>query len=272
MPADYVAFVRLFPELAVDDPVADQAKFDQELVPTMLVMESANGPADPGRVIGYTHFQVMNDVVYVRHIVTAPAARRTGVGRALMAAVAARARTAGCTSWCLNVLRGNAAARALYESVGMAAAFDTKALHLDWANVHAVDASMQDTHVMSRLLEPDDDACVETDLRLMSGQLATTRAFGGRVLMGLFEGNRVVAGTVFNPAFPGAYPFRAAHPDLAFTLLRAIRPYARPADLHVNVVSEGEPAIADALITAGARVVHEIVHMKGALPPLSADR
>ena len=100
----------------------------------------------------------------------------------------------------------------------------------------------------------------------MSGQLAMTRGFGGRVLMGLFERDgrdTVVGGTVFDPAFPGAYPFRAARPELAFALLRAIRPYARPSDLHVKVVSEGQPAIADALIAAGARVVHDIVHMKG---------
>ena len=270
VPADHPAFVRLFPELAVDDPVLDQAKFDQELVPTMLVMEAGKGAPEPDRVIGYTYFQVMNDLAYVRHVVTAPEARRTGVGRALMAAVAERARTAGCASWCLNVMRGNEAARALYASVGMAAAFDTKALHLDWAQVEAAGASVQDTHVTSRLLEPEDDARVETALRLMSGQLATTRAFGGRVLMGLFERDQVVGGTVFDPSFPGAYPFRAARPDLAFTLLRAIRPHARPADSHVKVVSEGEPAIAEALIAAGAKVVHDIVHMKGALPDASA--
>ena len=277
--ADHQAFVRLFPELEVDDPILDQAKFDRELVPTMIVVEAGEGAPEPDRVVGYSYFQIMKDLAYVRHIVTAPEVRRTGVGRALMAAVAERARAAGCTSWCLNVMRGNVAARALYESVGLAAAFDTKALHLDWACVDAApEPDMRNTHVTARLIEPDDDALVETTLALVSGQLATKRAFGGRVLMGLFDGDTVVAGTVFDPTFPGAYPFRAARPDLAFALLRAIRRYARPSDLHVKVVSEDQPAIADALIAAGARVVHDIVNMKGALPapealsPLTADR
>lgn len=268
MAADHPAFVRLFPELGVDDPILDQAKFDRELVPTMIVVEAGEGAPEPGRVVGYTYFQVIKELAYVRHIVTAPEVRRTGVGRMLMAAVVERARTAGCTSWCLNVMRGNAAARALYESVGLAVAFETKALHLDWACVDDV----QNTHVTARLIEPDDDPHVETTLNLVSGQLAHTRDRGGRVLMGLFDGETVVAGTVFDPSFPGAYPFRAARPELAFALLRAIRPHARPSDLHVKVVSEGQPAIADALIAAGARVVHDIVNMKGALPPLSENR
>jgi len=276
--ADYQAFVRLFPELAVDDPILAQEKFDRELLPTTIVVEAGAGAPEPERVIGYAYFQIMKDLAYVRHLVTAPEVRRTGVARALMAAVAERARAAGCTSWCLNVMRANTPARALYEAVGLSAAFDTKALHLDWANVDAVAPDVQNTHVTSRLLEPDDDTRVETALGLVSGQLAISRGFGGRVLMGLFERDgrdgrdTVVGGTVFDPTFPGAYPFRAARPDLAFALLRAIQPYARPSDLHVKVVSEGQPTIADALIAAGARVVHDTVHMKGALPALSADR
>ena len=129
MPADHPAFVRLFPELAVDDPILDQAKFEQELVPTMIVMEAGSGAPEPDRVIGYTYFQVMQGLTYVRHVVTAPEARRTGVGRSLMAAVAERARTAGCTSWCLNVMRGNRAARALYEFADALIAAGAKVVH-----------------------------------------------------------------------------------------------------------------------------------------------
>lgn len=268
--------MRLFPELAVDDPILEQARFDRELVPTMLVIEAGEGAPEPERVVGYTYFQILEDLAYVRHVVTAPEARRTGVGRLLMAAVAERARAAGCRSWCLNVKRENTAAIALYEALGMAAAFGSKALDLDWASVDAVaQDDVQNTHVTSRLLEPDDDAQVETTLGLVRGILAMSRDRGGRVLMGLFDGDAVVAGTVFDPAFPGAYPFRAARPELAFALLRAIRSHARPADLHLKVVCEGQPAIAEALLAAGARVVHDIVHMKGALPALpalSADR
>src|SRR5438067_1967707 len=87
--SDYGAFVRLFPELAVPDAIMGDDKFAGELVPTTLVMETS-----PDQVAGYVYFQIMKDTAYVRHIVTAPEARRRGVGRALLGAVAERAREA----------------------------------------------------------------------------------------------------------------------------------------------------------------------------------
>lgn len=275
-PSDHAAFVRLFPELAVEDPVMTAEKFTRELVPTTLMAEAvaagdeqsdeAAGATDGSRVVGYAYFQILKDVAYVRHVVTAPEARKTGVGRALMAAIAERARAADCTSWCLNVKRGNTAAIAVYERVGLAPAFATKALRLEWASVDRASTDMQDTRMTSRPIDPEDDAAFETALDLVSGQLATSRALGGRILMGLFEGETIGGATVFDPTFPGAYPFRATRPDLAFALLRAIRPHARRTDAHVKVVIEGQPAIADALLAAGATLVHDIVHMKAALP------
>jgi ribosomal protein S18 acetylase RimI-like enzyme len=272
-PSDHAAFVRLFPELAVEDPVMTAEKFTRELVPTTLIAEAVAAENDGPRVVGYAYFQLLKDLAYVRHIVTAPEARETGVGRALMAAIVDRARAADCTTWCLNVKRENTAALGLYEKVGLAPAYSTKALRLTWTNVDAArDAGaeianrMQHTRLTARLIEPRDDAHVESALSFVSGQLALLRGLGGRVLMGLFDGDDAVAATAFDPTFPGAYPFRAARPDLAFALLRAIRPHARPSDDHVKVVSEGEPAIADALLAAGATLVHDIVHMKGALP------
>jgi len=270
-PSDHAAFERLFPELAVDDPPMTVEKFVREVMPTMILAMPEEGAAEPDRAVGYAHFQIIDDLAYVRHIVTAPEVRKRGVGRALMAAIVERARAAGCPSWCLNVKRENTAAIALYRAVGMAAAHESKALHMDWANIEAVPVNVHDTHVTSRLLEPEDDARVETALGLMNGQLAMARGFGGRVLLGLFEDETVVGAAVFHPAFPSAYPFRAARPELAFRLLRAIRPLA-PSDLFIRVMSEAQPAIAEALIAAGAKVVHDIVHMKGALPAITANR
>jgi ribosomal protein S18 acetylase RimI-like enzyme len=266
--SDHAAFERLFQELEVDDPPTPLEKFVLEVMPTMLVAEAGVGTPASDRAIGYTHFQVIEDLMYVRHIVTAPEARRTGVGRALLAAVASRARAAGCSAWCLNVKRENTTAIALYEAVGMARAFDSKAMHLDWANADAAYRDVHNTRVTARPIAADDDRRVEAAMGLVSGQLATSRGRMGRVLVGLFEGETVVGAAVFDPAFPSAYPFRASSPEHAFLLLRAIRSHA-PSDAHIRVVSEGQPAIAEALIAAGARVVHDIVHMKGSL---SADR
>ncbi len=270
--SDHADYERLVRELEVEDPPMSLEKFVLERVPTMIVMEAGEGAPDPKCLVGYGLFQLIAGLAYVRHIVTAPEARKTGVGRALMAAIAARARAADCTSWCLNVKRGNTAALALYAAVGMAPAFDTKVVRMDWASVEAAPSNnVHDTRFTARLLAPADDARVESTLGLLSGQLAIPRNAGGRVLMGLFDGEAVIGATVFDPAYPGAYPFRAARPEVALPLLRAIRPHARPSDAHVQIVSEDQPEIAEVLLAAGAKLVHELVHMKGALPPLGAD-
>jgi GNAT superfamily N-acetyltransferase len=262
-PADHGAFAQLVPELAVDDPIPDPARFALEWVPNTLIAEGAEAPHP---VLGYTMFQVIKAIAYVRHIVTAPEARRTGVGRALMEAVAERARTAACTTWCLNVKPNNAAAIALYEGLGLAHAFASRALLMAWSLIEAAPRQLHDARVSARLIHPDDDARVEAATRLISGQLAMARRRPDRVLLAGYEGAEIVGATIFDPTFPGAYPFRAARPELAFTLLRALRPYARPSDATVNVVTEDQPDVADALIAAGATVKLDIMHMSGPLP------
>jgi len=268
-PGDHREFVRLFPELAVDDPVEDAGRFEAEIMPGALMAE-----AEDGHVVGYTYFQIIDDLAHVRHVVSAPEARRAGVGTALMGSVAERARAAGCTTWCLNVKPDNAAAIAFYERLGLAATYRTKAVRIAWSTV---DAKLQvhDARVLPRRIEPEDDARVETATRLVKGQLASARKLEGRILLALHEpvddtmGN-IVGAAVFHPEFPGAFPFRVTRPELAFKLLAALGPYARPQDEIVNVVVEDAPLVADALIAAGATVKLEIVHMKGPLPPATA--
>lgn len=255
---DHPSFVRLFPELGVDDPIQDEQRFHESMVPTTLIAESAEG----GVVLGYTYYQLMKDVAYVRHLVTAPEARRQGVGRRLLQGIVERARAVPCTTWCLNVKPENAAAVALYEGLGMKEAFATRALVIAWSKVTGNDPE----GVTSRAIAPEDDARVEPPMQLLTGQLANNRELPGRVLQMLEEGGEVVGATVFNVDFPGAYPFRAARPELALVLLRALRPYARAHHDSLNVVCEGQPAIADALIAAGATVKLDLVHLKGPLP------
>jgi hypothetical protein len=98
-------------------------------------------------------------------------------------------------------------------------------------------------------------------MKLLRGQLAASRKMDGRVLVGLFDDETVLGATVFDPMFPGAYPFRVSRPDLALVLLDALRPYARKADTVVNIVVEGQPDVADALVAAGATVRLDCVHM-----------
>lgn len=263
-PGDHAAYVRLFPELGVHDPALVPERFATELVPTMLVAEAGGGP-DPRFVVGYAYFQIMSEMAYVRHVITAPEARRSGVARALLSAVAGRAREAGCSSWCLNVKPDNVAAIALYEKLGMRRSYVARALSLPWATVEAA-KRVHDPCFAARHIEPSEDARVEAATELVRGQLAGARD-AGRVLMGLFGTDGGVGGAaVYDPAFPNAYPFRAATPDLAWLLLAALLPLRRPEHSAVQVIVEGQPEVGSALVAAGATVKLEIQHMKGPLP------
>lgn len=261
-PGDHAAFERLFPELAVEDPPISQEKWASELMPTTLMVEDGNA-TDPSEIVGYAYYQIMKDVAYIRHVVTAPHARKRGVGRALMAEIANRARAAGCTAWCLNVKPENTAAIALYERVGLARAFGTRVLRVPWSLVGP--ATEADTAFTARLLGPDDDARVEPPMLLVDGQLAVARKNASSVLLGLFDRDMPVGATVIHPEYPSVYPFRVVRPDLAFVLLRAARAHVRPADAHIVTVVEGQPEVAQRLLDAGATLELDIVHMKGAL-------
>ena len=272
-PEDYGVFVRLFPELAVEEKPVERGRWEREVMPTTLVAEAGAGH----EAVGYAYFQIIRDTAYVRHLVTDPGARRHGVGKALMNAIAGRARAHSppCVSWCLNVKPDNVAALALYTCMGLRRAFETRALKVAWSVVDARQ-TLHDARVLARVITPEDDARVEPPMKLLHGQLAASRRLEGRVLIGLFDEETVLGATVFDPTFPGAYPFRVARPDLALVLLDALRPYASPTDTLVNVVVEGQPDVADALVAAGATVKLETLHMSsGAIAmavPIAAVR
>jgi len=263
-PEDYAVFVRLFPELGVSDPTVEEDRWAREMMATTLIAEAAGAPA-AAPAVGYGYFQIIRDTVYVRHLVTAPEARKRGVGKALMNAIAARAlaRVPPCTSWCLNVKPDNVAAIALYTRMGLTRAFESRALSVAWSVVESRQ-TLHDASVLARVITPEDDARVEPAMNLLRGQLAASRQMEGRVLVGLFDDETVLGATVFDPKFPGAYPFRVSRPDLALVLLDALRPHARKADAVVNVVVEGQPGVAEALIAAGATVRLDAVHMSSA--------
>ncbi len=260
-PQDYGVFERLFGELGVEEKTLEKGRWERELMPTTLIAEAGGGP-EPSRPVGYAYFQIIRDTAYVRHLVTAPEARQQGVGRALMTAIAERAvaHVPPCTAWCLNTRPDNVAAMALYTRMGMTPAFETRALRVPWSVVESRQ-TLQDARILARVITPADDARVEPPMKLLPGQLAASRRLEGRVLLGLFDEETVLGATVFDPTFPGAYPFRVARPDLALVLLDALRPYARAQDPLVNVVCEGQPEVAAGLVAAGATVKLDTVHM-----------
>lgn len=261
-PADHAAFATLFPELAVDDPLPNREAWARDMVPTTLMAE------DGGQIVGYAFFQVLDGAGYVRHVACAPAARRRGVGRALMTAIAQHLRAHGAREWHLNVKPDNVAALALYEGFGMTSRYPSTSVRIAWSDVAKLPSEVA---VSARVLDPEgrDDATLEDRFTLQRGLLRAARARQGRVLV-MLEAETAGAGlaqglAVFSPAFPGAFPFRVARPSLAGNLLDALRQYADPAHVEINVVVEDDPALTTALVDAGGERRLEILHYAGPL-------
>jgi ribosomal protein S18 acetylase RimI-like enzyme len=254
-PDDYLAFSGLFPDLEVDDPVPGPEIWASAFVPSTWV--AARGE----EVLGYCYVQEYADTGYVRNVVVAPKARRRGVGRALMNATAEQLRLHGKRSWRLNVKPDNRAALALYARVGMQTQYSAKALRLPWAACESIPIGS----AVVREPSPDRDADLEGLFTLPRGQLASARSLGRRLFEAVSSaGERSIGLAVFDPRIPGAFPFRVMEIDAVTPLLTAMRPHVQQHD-HVNLVAEDDEWLAALLVSAGASVREEILHLQGTL-------
>ena len=89
--------------------------------------------------------------------------------------------------------------------------------------------------VQSRRVTPEDDQAIEQLFSLSPGQLAGLRK-SNRILLTLVEQTGVAALSAYDPAYPGAFPFRVKEPGLARALLEAMRPHALPGAEWTGVV------------------------------------
>lgn len=261
-PADHATFLRLVVELQTGDPLPERARWEAAVMPTTLFYEDAQG-----RIAAYSYHQILGDTGYVRHVVVDPAFRGQGLGRVVMDMLAAIFRGAGCTKWCLNVKPENAPAVRLYESVGMKRAYTSASMALPWAQAPRLPGPMR--AMLARAVDPPEDAALEAAFDLAPGSLAASRAFPGRAVVRLVdpmapEEPRVGLAS-FDPHFPGAFPFRVAHPSFARLLLEAMKPHARPEHEHVGLVIEDDAELVRMLLAHGATVRMEILHYRGAL-------
>lgn len=259
--ADYAAFARLHPELGVDDPLPGPEVWASAYVPFTRLAVAVDGEGDD--VLGYCYTQELADEGYVRNIVVAPAARRRGVGRALMTAAADDLRARGKTGWRLNVAPRNVAAIALYESLGLRTLYASSAVRVPWDAT----ATLPPPSARVGELPAARDAEVEARCALPRGQLAAARAAGRLILAASSDGaSEVVALAVFSPAFPGAFPFRALDRAAVRPLLEAMRPHVVGFP-HVNLVIDDDEALTHTLVAAGAEVRGLFLHLAGPLPP-----
>lgn len=258
-PADHAEFARFFVELGHDDPIPDRERWVREWMPHTFFLEEG------GTRLGYAFVEPYGERGYVRHVVVGPGHRGRGVGRALMQAVARHLKALGAREWELNVRRENAPAIHLYEAVGMHEDFATFVVRLDWSAL----ASLPDSFFPTRHEQaaPEHDAEIERIFRMPSGLVARSRSFAGQHLVRLLDADGRLAGFArFDPAFPGAYPFRVTDPEFTRPLLEALRPHARAEHDWLQLVVEDDAPTAALLLANGARLVFEILHMRGPIP------
>ncbi len=89
------------------------------------------GAFDGARLMGYIGMWVIVDEAHITNLAVAPAYRQQGVGRALLSALMAVAREAGCVSMTLEVRESNEVAQHLYRSCGFATAGRRKRYYTD---------------------------------------------------------------------------------------------------------------------------------------------
>ena len=252
--ADYAVYARLFPELAVPDPVLSEERFEAEMLPRTLVVE------DGRDAVGYASYRVYGDLAHVLHVVADPRARRRGVGRALMEALRASAAREGCTRLYLNVKTENAPAIRLYERSGLAAEHTSWPLRAEWSSLLALEGPEARAYVAP----PEEDHLIEARLGFPAARVALSRTRPDAVVMAVAEGSDGPdAIAAFEPRVPGVYPIACRRPELARALFAALHPHAR--DAFVIVTVERDRKLADHLRRAGAELLFEIVRMGGEL-------
>jgi GNAT superfamily N-acetyltransferase len=257
---DYEVFAALVRELGLDDPAPSAERFAADIAARTLIYDRS------GAAAGYVVYDQVGPSGYIRNLVVAPAARRRGIGAALMLAAAEALRARGVTDdWHLNVKVDNAAAIRLYEQLGMRVRHRSIALRWPWASLDQL--PVDDAPVAVLPVSDGDDDDLERGLGILAGRLAMARSRGPRVTVQLRDRELAPVGVAcFDPAFPGTFVFYAARPTLAAPLLRALAPHARPGDRDLQIVIEDNDPLADALIAAGGDVRLQLLHFAGPLP------
>lgn len=250
-PDDYDAYVGLFGELGIPDPVPTRDRFATAQVPVMRVA------TDGSDVVGYVTWRPYGTLAHVVQLAVDRARRGQRIGEQLLEHVRGEARAAGCERWYLNVKRDNATAQRLYERVGLRYELAAHVMKLPWANAPRV-------AVTGGLADPAEDAAIAGQFGLPAERLATFRGRGSFQLV-VVRDPEVVAFAAFDPAFPGAAVFCADRPELAGSLLEAMRAVADSRFDFVRVTVEDDAPLAEAVLAMGAELTFEILRLSSPL-------
>jgi GNAT superfamily N-acetyltransferase len=252
---DYEAYARLMPELRVPDPIPSREKYEESLRARMLI-----AAAQDGSVVGYLLYELMAEVGYIRNVVVDPARRLGGVGAALMEAARRVFEGERLQAWCLNVKPDNVAALALYGRCGLTPAYRSCAMRIP----RELPPLPSPPGLTVAPLEPADEPAAETAVKLLRGQLASARA-KGRMILQLQRDGALAGVAVFDPSFPGAFPFRVVDAAVGPAFLQALRERTPPDKPHLQLTVEDHDELRDALVAAGAVPFMEILHLHAPL-------
>jgi ribosomal-protein-alanine N-acetyltransferase len=255
--ADYPVFARLFPELAVADPVPSREQFAAQMLPHVMIVEENAVPA------GYAFWRCYGAVGHVGHVVVAPEARGHGLGGALVEEVRLRMTASGCTRWYLNVKQDNAPALRVYERAGMTVEREGWSLDTTWAKLDGLPKGDRVAALAPMIVPERDDATLAQHFGLDPGRLTALRQKPGEVMCAVYDQGVPVGLGAFDPTFPGVYPVCVVRTDVAYTLFQALRPHARHDHVHVTV--EGDRTLYEVMCSAGAQLRHAFFRMGAAL-------
>lgn len=252
---DYAMFVRLFAELGLTDSAPSELEWQAAQRARTIVVDGPEG------VLGYVYFEVVGRAAHIHHLVVAAEARRRGIGRQLLDALAVDLRRAGVHEWSLEVAPDNRAAIGLYRSAGFRPEGTTTVLKMRWD----VAGPALRPSVRACVLSPERDALFEQAFELAPGTLARARERTRLGLVELTEAGAPAGVTGFVEDAAAAHPFRVRRPELALPLLAGLRDKSEPKHDEVLLIVENDPELVAELLRAGAHVEDERVLLRGRL-------
>ncbi|HET9992772.1 MAG TPA: GNAT family N-acetyltransferase [Kofleriaceae bacterium] len=253
-PDDYDAWLGFWSYLEIAGTPPVRERWAEQLCPHTIFLE------DAGELVAYNLAFAFGDRGDVRQVAVAPSARGRGVGKALMTAVAAKLRAAGCREWRLEVRATNEPALALYRSAGMTPHHDIHTVQMAIADCEKFAACRSGMHAVTAVV-PADDAALEAALDLGRGQLARWRAYRAsspQMRVGTTAMMQVMRD--FAPDFGLLFPFAAPDADVAAHLIAAALP--GPAAYEIQLT---QAPIHAALVAAGAVPREHLIEFAGAL-------
>jgi len=255
-PDDYEAWLSFWAQLELGHPPPARERWVEHLAPNTIFLE------DEGRLVAYNLSFAFGRRGDVRQVVVDRAARRRGVGKQLMAAVAAKLRAAGCTEWRLEVKADNAAAVALYRAAGMTPHHDVFTVTLARGDAERF-AVMKSGRYATAAVVAEDDAALETALDLGAGQVARWRTYRAHCPMVRVGHDALThVWTDFAPELALLFPFAAPDPDVAAHLIAEVLALSHQPAYEIQLTGA---TIHAALLAVGAVPKDQLVEYAGQL-------